>query len=112
VLIVVCGAVLLLALPGTAVFAAPVEIVARFPAFANAFAIPCIARLVLLLETCVASVAYPAIAYAAATVVTSSTKTNGSLAAYVNGLLAGHCPSAAISPMPVFVPDPLLPPSA
>ena len=63
--------------PGVVASATPVDSVARFPAFANAFAIPTCASAVPELDTCVASVANPENAYAAAMVDTSSMKMKG-----------------------------------
>jgi len=105
VLISVCGAVPLPA--GVVASAVPVERLARFAALANAFATPTCASAVPELDTCVASVANPANAYAAATVDTSFT------VAVIAGLpLAGQLPTTAISPDAVFVPAPVFPPSA
>src|ERR1035437_2975450 len=108
VLISLCGTVPFP--PVVVVSAAPVEIPAKFAAFANAFAIPVFASAVLELDTCVASDANPAIAYAAAIVDTSFTKMNGVLARKFPA--AGQLPSAASSPAAEFVPAPGFPPSA
>jgi hypothetical protein len=105
VLISACGTVPFPA--GVVVSAAPVDRLTRFAAFANAFAIPTLASAVPELDTCVASVANPANAYAAATVDTSFTVT------VIAGLpLAGQLPIAAIKPAAAFVPDPVFPPNA
>jgi hypothetical protein len=113
VLISACGTVPFPA--GVVAGATPVEIVSRFVAFANAFAIPVSASVVPELPTCVASVANPAIAYAAATVDTSFTTM------YEIGDVperkfppVGQLPSAAINPAAAFapVPSPGSPPSA
>jgi hypothetical protein len=105
---VVCGTV---PVPdGVVASAAPVEIPARFVAFAKAFAIPVCASAVPELDTCVASVANPANAYAAAIVDTSSANTNG--VAVAKFPVLGQVPSAASSPAAEFIPAPGLPPSA
>ena len=91
---------------GVAASAVPVERLARFAALANAFATPTCASAVPELDTCVASVANPAIAYAAATVETSFTVT------LVPGpVLLGQLPIAPISPTVAFCPVPASPPS-
>src|ERR1017187_6035805 len=83
---------------GVVASATPVDSVSRFAAFANAFAIPVCASAVPELPTCVASVANPAIAYAAAIVDTSFIA--------INGVAAKKLPAAG------FAPDPGFPPSA
>src|SRR5580698_8005158 len=77
VFISLCGTVLLVGAVGVAARATPVERVSRFAALANAFLIPTVASAELELETWVASVAYPARAYAAAIVETSFTSMKG-----------------------------------
>src|ERR1039457_2573401 len=62
-------------------FATPVDSVSSIAAFTNAFAIPALACVVPELDTCTASVANPANAYAAATVETSFMKTDGAAVA-------------------------------
>ena len=96
---------------GIAAFATPD--VCNTCAFTNAFAIPSLAAGVPELDTCTASVANPANAYAAATVETSFIKTNGVPVANAE-VPPGQLPSAAISPAAGFVPVPKpgLPPSA
>ncbi len=105
---VVCGATPLPA--GVVASAMPVASVSRLLAFANAFAIPVCASAVPELETCVASLANPAIAYAAATVDTSFTSTYGVAAAKFPAV--GQLPRMAIIPTLAFTPAPGLPPFA
>src|ERR1017187_3291382 len=112
VLMVVRGTVPLPA--GVVASATPVESVSRFPAFANAFAIPDCASAVPELDTCTASVANPENAYAAATVDTSLIVMNCPDANVLPSepVVPGQVPSAASSPAAEFGPDPVFPPTA
>ena len=80
---------------------------AMFPALANALAMPTCAKAVPELEICSESVANPASAYAAATVVTSLICTNGIAPRKL--LAAGQGPNTPISPAAVLLPPPASP---
>ena len=94
---------------GGAAFATPVDNVSRIAALINAFARPAFAAVVPELDTCVASVANPANAYAAATVDTSFIVMK---VVEGNVFAAGQVPNAAINPAAELVPAPGFPPTA
>ncbi len=101
-----CGA---LALPlGIMGNACPVATEARFAALRKALATPVCASAMPELETCVASLAKPARAKAAAMVVTSFSETVGRDERKLPD--EGHAPSTAMSPAAALGPAPVLPP--
>jgi len=107
VFISACGTIPFVA--GVYAYATPAGSEEIFAAFANAVAIPAAAPAVPELDTCVASVANPASAYAAATVDTSFTHTYGS--AFTLPVL-GQAPTAAIKVAAGLLPPLSDPPSA